>query len=61
MEKTEKQFDEYPWENRVVKMNHEEIFRLFERYGFEDKHGHPLTNCADFRDLVDKAIGAGAA
>lgn len=61
MEKTEKQFDEYPWENRVAKMNREEIFHLFERYGFEDKHGHPLANCADFRDLVDRAISAGAA
>jgi hypothetical protein len=33
----------------------EEILKLFERYGFKDELGHPLTRCVDFLALVDAA------
>ncbi|WP_422529275.1 hypothetical protein [Serratia fonticola] len=32
-----------------------EIVTRFEAYGFVDAHGHPLTNCLDFLDLVKQA------
>lgn len=32
-----------------------EIMTRFERYGFRDAQGHPLTTCQDFIDLVIKA------
>lgn len=39
----------------ISRMCRHEIRELFERYGFRDQHGHPLTVCRDFEDLVDLA------
>jgi hypothetical protein len=30
---------------------------LFDSYDFRDRHGHPLTNCTDFQDLVNRSGG----
>jgi len=44
--------DHGAWRSRVAGMNREGILRLFERHGFRDGLGRPLTGCADFLDLV---------
>lgn len=38
------------------KNSKENIIRLFDRYGFHDTIGHPLTMCLDFTELVDELI-----
>lgn len=41
----------------IKTMNADEIAQLFESYGFQDEHGHPLINCQDFIDLMERAMG----
>jgi hypothetical protein len=36
----------------MAQKSESEIIALFERYGFQDRLGHPLTNCLDFLALV---------
>lgn len=35
----------------------QEVIDLFDSYDFRDRHGHPLTNCTDFQDLVNRSGG----
>lgn len=34
-----------------------DIMALFDWYDFTDPHGHPLTLCVPFRQLVERATG----
>ncbi len=39
-------------------MDENQIIAHFIKYGFTDKHGHPLENCVDFLDLIQMATNS---
>ena len=49
---------DFPPRDRISKMNASEIISHFEWLKFEDDHGHQLTMCDDFLELVDLATEA---
>ncbi len=42
----------------IASRSRHELIALFRWYGFTDAEGHPLTNCLDFQELLDRACGA---
>ncbi|GEM_PF-2750512 len=42
--------------SNISKATKEEIIKLFESYDFRDPHGHRLTMCEDFHDLLNNYI-----
>jgi hypothetical protein len=41
----------------IAQMSATEIVELLAWYDFRDPHDNPLTNCTDFLDLVQRAVG----
>ena len=42
--------------SNISKATKEEIIKPFESYDFRDPHGHRLTMCEDFYDLLNNYI-----
>lgn len=56
MKPRKQQSDIDQWKDRVRRMSEEQIVDLFKHYNFRDDLGHPLTNCLDFKELLEMAM-----
>lgn len=45
-------------DNRILKLDKDQVIEFFKELNFRDEYGHPLINCTDFLDLVDEAKGS---